>query len=268
MANEAFYQEAIDTLVNHDKVAAEDVAKRAIAAGVTPQDIMQNGFVVGIRKVGDAFDEGEVYLPELMLAAAAMEAAMEVCNAALPEGESESRGVVVIGTVEGDVHDIGKAIVCAYLRANGYDVYDLGRDVPVEDFVDKAEEVNADIIGASALLTATMRKQSEIIAELDRPRHPRQVQGRRRRRPVHAGVRGLDRRRRVCAGRQRRRQEDRETARHQLDKHLGCGKRPACYPGGAEFEEGTPPHPDRKAACAHARAAFRHCAPNHEHVGH
>ena len=167
MGNEAFYKEAIDSLVNHDKVVAEDVAKRAIAAGVSPQEIMQNGFVVGIRKVGDQFDEGEVYLPELMLAAAAMEAAMAICNAALPEGESETRGVVVIGTVEGDVHDIGKAIVCAYLRANGYDVHDLGRDVPVDAFVDKAEEVNADIIGASALLTATMRKQAEILAELD-----------------------------------------------------------------------------------------------------
>ena len=102
-----------------------------------------------------------------MLAAAAMEAAMEICNAALPEGESETRGVVVMGTVEGDIHDIGKAIVCAYLRANGYDVHDLGRDVPVDAFVDKAEEVNADVIGASALLTATMRKQAEIIAELE-----------------------------------------------------------------------------------------------------
>ena len=166
MANEAFYNEAIDSLVNHDKDAAEDVAKRAIAAGVTPQDIMQKGFVVGIRRVGDQFDEGEVYLPELMLAAAAMEAAMEICNAALPEGESETRAVVVMGTVEGDIHDIGKAIVCAYLRANGYEVHDLGRDVPVDAFVDKAEEVKADVIGASALLTATMRKQAEIIQEL------------------------------------------------------------------------------------------------------
>ena len=167
MANEAFFKEAIDTLVNHDKVAAEDVAKRAIAAGVKPQDIMQNGFIVGIRKVGDQFAEGEVYLPELMLAAGAMEAAMAICNAALPEGESETRGVVVIGTVEGDVHDIGKAIVCAYLRANGFEVHDLGRDVPVDAFVDKAVEVKADVIGASALLTATMRKQAEILAELD-----------------------------------------------------------------------------------------------------
>jgi len=167
MANEAFYKEAIDSLVNHNKDAAQDVAKRAIAAGVTPQDIMQNGFVVGIRQVGDQFDEGEVYLPELMLAAAAMEAAMEICNAALPEGESETRGVVVMGTVEGDIHDIGKAICCAYLRANGFEVHDLGRDVPVDAFVDKAVEVKADVIGASALLTATMRKQAEIITELE-----------------------------------------------------------------------------------------------------
>jgi corrinoid protein of di/trimethylamine methyltransferase len=167
MANEAFYKEAIDSLVNHDKEAAKDIAERAIAAGVSPQDIMQQGFVVGIRRVGDQFDEGEVYLPELMLAAAAMEAAMEICNAALPEGKSETRGVVVMGTVEGDIHDIGKAIVCAYLRANGYEVHDLGRDVPVDAFVDKAEEVNADVVGASALLTATMRKQAEIISELE-----------------------------------------------------------------------------------------------------
>jgi len=166
MANEEFFKEAIDSLVEHDKDRAEDVAKRALAAGITPQDIMQNGFVVGIRQVGDQFDEGEVFLPELMQAAAAMEAAMEICNAALPEGESESRGTVVMGTVEGDVHDIGKAIVCAYLRANGYTVYDLGRDVPPVDFIEKAVEVNADVIGASALLTATMRKQVEIIEEL------------------------------------------------------------------------------------------------------
>jgi trimethylamine corrinoid protein len=167
MGDEEFYQEAIEALVNHDRDAAEDIAKRAIAAGVSPQAIMQNGFVVGIRRVGDQFDEGEVYLPELMLAASAMEAAMEICNAALPEGESETRGIVVMGTVEGDVHDIGKAIVCAYLRANGYEVYDLGRDVPVDAFVDKAEEVGADVIGASALLTATMRKQADILAELE-----------------------------------------------------------------------------------------------------
>jgi trimethylamine corrinoid protein len=162
MANEEFIQEARNALLTTDKAKAEDVAKRALAAGMEPSDIMQNGFVAGIRELGEKFDKGEVFLPELMLAAEAMQAAMEICNAALPEGKSETRGVIVLGTVEGDVHDIGKAIVAAYLRANGYEVHDIGKDVPPQDFIDKAEEVNADVIGSSALLTATLAVQGEI----------------------------------------------------------------------------------------------------------
>jgi corrinoid protein of di/trimethylamine methyltransferase len=166
MGKKEFIQEAYDALLASDKAKAVDVANRAIAAGVPPDELMQEGFVKGIRALGEQFDLGEVYLPELMLAAAAMEAAMAICTAALPEGKTETRGVIVMGTVEGDVHDIGKAVVCAYLRANGFEVHDLGRDVPPVDFIDKAIEVNADLIGASALLTATMRKQAEIIEEL------------------------------------------------------------------------------------------------------
>jgi trimethylamine corrinoid protein len=162
MANEEFIQEARNALLTTDKAKAEDVAKRALAAGMEPSDIMQNGFVAGIRELGEKFDKGEVFLPELMLAAEAMQAAMEICNAALPEGKSETRGVIVLGTVEGDVHDIGKAIVAAYLRANGYEVHDIGKDVPPQDFIDKAEEVHADVIGSSALLTATLAVQGEI----------------------------------------------------------------------------------------------------------
>jgi trimethylamine corrinoid protein len=162
MANEELIKEARQALLTTDKAKAEDVAKRALAAGMDPSDIMQNGFVAGIRELGEQFDKGEVFLPELMLAAEAMQAAMDICNAALPEGKSETRGVVVMGTVEGDVHDIGKAIVCAYLRANGFEVHDLGKDVPPQDFIDKAVEVNADVIGASALLTATLAVQGEI----------------------------------------------------------------------------------------------------------
>lgn len=162
MANEELIKEAREALLTTDKAKAEDVARRAIAAGMEPSDIMQNGFVAGIRELGEQFDKGEVFLPELMLAAEAMQAAMEICNEALPEGKSETRGVVVIGTVEGDVHDIGKAIVAAYLRANGYEVHDVGKDVPPQDFIDKAVEVNADVIGSSALLTATLAVQGEI----------------------------------------------------------------------------------------------------------
>ena len=91
---------------------------------------------------------------------------MAICNAAMPEGKSETRGVVVIGTVEGDVHDIGKAIVVSYMRAAGFEVHDLGRDCPTDKLIETAKAVGADIVGASALLTATLRKQQEIVEAL------------------------------------------------------------------------------------------------------
>jgi len=166
MAHEDLINEARESLLTPDKAKAVDVANRALAAGISPQQIMAEGFIAGIRELGDKFDEGEVFLPELMLAAEAMEAAMAICNAALPEGESQSRGTVVIGTVAGDVHDIGKAIVVSYMRAAGFEVHDLGRDCPTDRFVEKAKEVDADVVGASALLTSTLRKQEEIIQAL------------------------------------------------------------------------------------------------------
>jgi trimethylamine corrinoid protein len=166
MANEDLIKEARASMLTPDKAKAVDVAKRAIKGGIGPEKIMADGFIAGIRELGDKFDEGEVFLPELMMAAEAMEAAMAVCNAALPGGKSESRGVVVIGTVEGDVHDIGKAIVASYMRASGFEVHDLGRDCPTDKFVETAKEVNADVVGASALLTATLRKQKDIVAAL------------------------------------------------------------------------------------------------------
>ena len=163
MANEELFQEAIDAIVNFDAEAAADVAHRALAAGIDPGEIVNKGFVVGISEVGDAFESGEVFLPELMLAAQAMDAATKVCNEALAGGEGEKKGIVVVGTVQGDVHDIGKAIVIAYLKAHGYEVHDLGRDCAADTFIAKAKEVNADVIGMSALLTTTMEEQKKVI---------------------------------------------------------------------------------------------------------
>jgi trimethylamine corrinoid protein len=161
MANrDELIQEAIDSIVNYDAAAAHDVATRALAAGIAPGDIINQGFVVGISQVGDSFEGGEVFLPELMLAAQAMDAATKVCNAALEGGQAEKKGVVIVGTVQGDVHDIGKAIVIAYLKAHGYEVTDCGRDTPAETFIAKAKELNADII---ALLTTTMEEQRRVI---------------------------------------------------------------------------------------------------------
>jgi trimethylamine corrinoid protein len=164
MANtDELIQEAIDAIVGYDAAAAEDVAKRALAAGMSPGEIVNQGFVAGISQVGDLFESGEVFLPELMLAAQAMDAATRICSAALEGGQGEKKGSVIIGTVQGDVHDIGKAIVIAYLKAHGYEVTDCGRDVPAETFISKAKEQGADIIGMSALLTTTMEEQRRVI---------------------------------------------------------------------------------------------------------
>ena len=157
------YQEAAETIVNADRAAAEEVAGRALASGIAPGDIMQNGFVKGIQEVGELFESGEVFLPELMMSADAMAGATEVTNAALEGEAAEAKGVIVIGTVQGDVHDIGKAIVIAYLKANGFDVTDLGRDVAAATFIAKAKETGADIIGMSALLTTTMEEQRKVV---------------------------------------------------------------------------------------------------------
>ncbi len=157
------YQEAAESIVNADRAGAEEVAKRAIAEGISPADIMQQGFVKGIQEVGDLFESGEVFLPELMMSADAMAGATEVTNAALEGEAAEAKGTIVIGTVQGDVHDIGKAIVIAYLKANGYEVTDLGRDVSAETFIEKAKELSADVIGMSALLTTTMEEQKKVI---------------------------------------------------------------------------------------------------------
>jgi len=157
------YAEAAESIVTADRAAAEEIAQRALDSGLAPADIMQNGFVKGIQEVGELFESGEVFLPELMMSADAMAGATEITNAALEGEAAEAKGIIVLGTVQGDVHDIGKAIVIAYLKANGYEVTDLGRDVSADSFIEKAKELGADVIGMSALLTTTMEEQKKVI---------------------------------------------------------------------------------------------------------
>jgi len=157
------YEEAAQAIITSDRAAAEEVAQRALDQGIAPADIMQNGFVKGIQEVGELFESGELFLPELMMSADAMAGATAVTNAALEGEAAEAKGRIVIGTVQGDVHDIGKAIVIAYLKANGYEVTDLGRDVPAQSFIARAQEEGAEVIGMSALLTTTMEEQRKVI---------------------------------------------------------------------------------------------------------
>ena len=157
------YEEAAQAIITSDRAAAEEVAARALAAGISPGDIMAHGFVKGIQEVGELFESGELFLPELMMSADAMAGATEVTNAALEGEAAAAKGRIVIGTVQGDVHDIGKAIVIAYLKANGYEVSDLGRDVPAQSFIERAQAEGAEVIGMSALLTTTMEEQRKVI---------------------------------------------------------------------------------------------------------
>jgi corrinoid protein of di/trimethylamine methyltransferase len=157
------------SIVDGDDVAAVDAARKGLEAGMDPLVAIDEGYVAGLSHVGSCFTTGEMFLPDMMLAARAMKAALAVLEPALAAQSSERRvrGRVVIGTVKGDIHEIGKNLVGTMLSASGFEVHDLGVDVPVERFVDKAREVNADIVGVSALLTTTMTGQRAVVQALD-----------------------------------------------------------------------------------------------------
>lgn len=162
MSDELFAK-AREAIEQGDADAALDVAKQGLAQGIDEISLINDGFIPGINKVGDLFGEGQLFLPELIMSATAMQGVIEIINQALErKGAKQAKGKVIIGTVEGDLHDIGKTIVVSLLKANGFDVLDLGRDVPVDKFIDEAVEFDADIIGTSALLTTTMSVQKEL----------------------------------------------------------------------------------------------------------
>lgn len=157
-----------DSVMNFDSAAAENAAKEAVALKIDLVKAIESGLARGLREVGDKFERGELYLPHLILGADAMEAAIKVLEESLPrrELESISRGIVVIGTVEGDIHDLGLRIVASMLKANGFKVIDLGYNVKTHDFLLKAKEVNADIIAVSSLMTTTMPFMKDLIEAL------------------------------------------------------------------------------------------------------
>ncbi|HVN32183.1 MAG TPA: corrinoid protein [Thermoanaerobaculaceae bacterium] len=145
------------------------LARRALDSGLAPLETIERGLVPGIRRAGELWDEGEYFLPELVSSAQAMKAAMDVVRPALARhGGGREIGRVVIGTVHGDIHDIGKTLVGTLLAANGFSVTDEGADVPLDRFVARARELDADLVCASALLTTTMAEQRELVSALRR----------------------------------------------------------------------------------------------------
>ena len=163
MDQTVWFEKAAQSILNTDEQEATAVAEQALAAGVDPVDMINKGFTEGIRQMGELFECGEVFLPGLIVASEAMVAAVKILEAALPEEHrKEKKGVIVIGTVEGDIHDIGKGIIATMLRVYGFDVHDLGRDVPIDDFVEKAKELAADAVGTSAMMTTTQVGQKKL----------------------------------------------------------------------------------------------------------
>ncbi len=176
--HEAMRQAVIDG----DREGAADLARAAIEAGDDLLAAIEAGYAAGIRRIGELWEEGAYFLPELVQGAEAMKAAMTVLQPALgPRGGGlEPRARVVIGTVRGDLHDIGKSLVGTLLSAHGFEVHDLGSDVPVEAFVTRAREVHARIVAASALLTTTMTAQRELVRAVEAaglPSRPRVLIG-------------------------------------------------------------------------------------------
>ncbi len=153
------------SIQNYDAEEAAAAAREAVASGCNLLEAVEKGFAEPIRQLGEAFDRMEVFLPQLMLGADAMKAGMAILGEAIRAagGTVASKGVVVIGTVTGDIHDIGKTVVGALLQANGYDVHDLGVEVPAGRFLEAAAAQKADVIGLSALLSTTMLYQRDVL---------------------------------------------------------------------------------------------------------
>ena len=152
-----------DSVIAGEVDEVNDLVQKAVDEGQEVKKIMSEGLIAGINIVGEKYDSGEFFLPEMVIAATAMKEGLKVLNPLLKEGDVESAGTVVLGTAQGDIHDIGKSIVGTMLEGAGFMVTNIGVDVGPEKFVEVAKEKNADIIGISALLTTTMVKMEDVI---------------------------------------------------------------------------------------------------------
>lgn len=167
MSEELFKKMAQAVIDGEDEDAAA-VAQQALDEGIPPLDAINKGFVAGMDVVGELYASGEYFLPDLILGGEAMKAALAVLEPVLKAAGQERQvlGKVVLGTVKGDIHEIGKSLVGTMLSANGFEVFDLGIDIESSVFVDKAREYDADIVALSALLTTTMLHQRDVIEHL------------------------------------------------------------------------------------------------------
>lgn len=160
---EGLLHEIADAVISCKKDKVLEAVKKA-KTELPPEEIIEKGLSPGMNQVGVLFERGKLFLPHVMMAADAMSAGVKLLEENMPAGTQKKKlGVIVNGIVEGDVHDIGKSIVSTMLQSVGFEVHDIGRDVPVRNFIEKAKEVDANKIGISVLMTTTLQGQREII---------------------------------------------------------------------------------------------------------
>jgi len=162
----AKYQELADAILRGDNVKSKEVTQDLVGKNIPAGEILSEGLIAGMDVVGRKFKANEMYIPEVLIAARAMHAAMDILKPLLAASGVKSKGIAVIGTVQGDLHDIGKNLVSMMLEGAGFTVIDIGVDIPADKYVEAAKENKAQIVGLSALLTTTMPAMKEIIEAL------------------------------------------------------------------------------------------------------
>lgn len=155
-AKEEVLRKLVQAVVDGNLELSEQAAREAVSVGIEPYKAIIDGLSKGMEVVGEKYDSKEYFLPELLMAGDAMYAGLNVLLPLIPKRESSEKGTVILGVVEGDIHDIGKNIVKAMLTASGYKVIDLGKDVPVDEFIRRAKEERAQVIAMSTLMTPTL----------------------------------------------------------------------------------------------------------------
>jgi trimethylamine corrinoid protein len=167
-SKEEIIARAKEAITEFDDEIAAEVAEEALAAGIDPVELIEKGFTAGMQEVGQQFEQGKLFLPHVLAAAEAMNAGIEVIKPEMERRKSQTKnlGTVVIGTIEGDIHSIGKDNVASMLNISGFKVVDLGRDVPIKKYVEAVKEYKPQVIASSALMTTTMVYQIQIEEQL------------------------------------------------------------------------------------------------------
>jgi corrinoid protein of di/trimethylamine methyltransferase len=166
MSAEELYEKLADAVVDMDEDAAARYANQAVAEKVDAYEAIDKGLAKGMERAGKLFEEEEYFVPELIICADAMNAGIDILKPHLPQGSAVVKHRAVIGVIEGDTHDIGKNLVRIMLESAGFDMVDLGRDIPPETFVDKAVETGAELILLSSLMTTTMDAMEDVVKQL------------------------------------------------------------------------------------------------------